>query len=108
MNNKQDKQSIWIERLKQAREYPGSVGEFCASGGFTYANLKYWRNKLEGKGAIARRKAAKISSPFVRVQQIEGRLATAVLPVAKSNGSPGARFVAEVLWHMSVMGADNP
>jgi len=109
LHSKQDnKEAIWIDRLKQAQEYPGSVGQYCASNGFSYAKFKYWRNKLNDKGAITRKKIAKVSSPFVRVEQTQDRSAHEFLGAIELPGSTGARFVAEVLWHMTVMGRIAP
>ncbi len=93
-----DNKTIWTLRLKEAREYSGSVKEFCTEQGITYAMLKYWRDKLEGKSAAKRAESVLHPAPFVRVAAIDE-----AQPVEVRNSGPfsGAHFVAEVLWHMS-------
>jgi hypothetical protein len=113
MNNnqepKQDKPAMWAERLKQAREFPGTIKQYCATSGVTYATLKYWREKLEDSGADKKKKSIKLSSPFVRIEQSAASVTAKVVPELSRSveASSGARFVAEVLCHMIVMGRES-
>ncbi len=101
----EENRTIWLRRIKLSREYPGSVKDFCSSEGITYAMLKYWRGKLEcaanKRPAAEPVKASRLPSPFVRAaasvpEQQQSMRQEAVQLIPKS----GARFVAEVLWHM--------
>jgi hypothetical protein len=93
-----DKLAMWGQRLKAAQEFPGSMRQYCAANSISYARLQYWRSKIDGNAEV--RQAS--SSPFVRVEQD-----AAGAPLRRGEAltvSPGARFVAEVLWHMAMMG----
>ena len=104
-----EKNRLWEEHLKAARAFPGPLREYCRVSGINYSKLQYWRGKLEGptkiQAAVSSEKAVKLPLPFVRVEQ-EALQGTPM--GALRHGAPGARFVAEVLWHMAMLGGVKP
>ena len=98
-----DKLAMWGQRLKAAQEFPGSMRQYCAANSISYARLQYWRSKIEGSAEGP----ALTASPFVRIEH--GASGTASIRKSEAlSASPGARFVAEVLWHMAMMGRNAP
>ena len=99
--NKENKQVLWQQRLSEARGHEGSQRAYCKGSGISYSQFQYWRSKLEGSGKAGGAKisdrAASMLTPFARVALQAPEPVTSSVPVA------GARFIAEVLWHLSGM-----
>lgn len=101
--SRENKSAVWRERLEEAKNYAGSLTQYCAAGGFSYAQLHYWRGKLGTNGPLPGSRggasAMRVAPAFVRVEQCEPSPA----PCDPAPTSYGASFVAEVLWHMSAL-----
>ena len=96
--DKEDKQAIWRERISEARGLGGSRRKYCLERGISYSQFQYWRKTLEESAeAKSLKEATMMPSPFARISlQAE----PALLPPTSVSG---ARFIAEVLWHLSGM-----
>jgi secreted Zn-dependent insulinase-like peptidase len=85
------KQQFWKVHLIQAREFNGSINEYCRGQGMQASTFQYWKQKLTKRSAESR---LPVPSPFIPV-----RVSTPVTQTSRKS-LPDPKWLAEIIFEL--------